>query len=95
MVPVSAPARCLTPPACAAGLAPRTPRRHARLPGLPSTKLGLASMTGALDDFGFEDYLGLPGDSPDPQPDLHSQMEARLGMGSGAVSTKPTARGVF
>lgn len=53
-------------------------------------------MTGALDDFGFEDYLGLPGDSPDPQPDLHSQMEARLGMGGGGpASTKPTARGVF
>ena len=59
------------------------PRRHERLPGLPSSKLGLEAMTGALEDFGFESYLGLPQDSEAPQPDLHSQMEQRLGMAGG------------
>ena len=66
-------------------------RRSERLPGLPSSKLHLASWTGALDDFCFEDYLGLPADSPAPQPDLHSVMEARLGV---APATKPMARGL-
>ncbi|PRW05823.1 Proteasome maturation isoform B [Chlorella sorokiniana] len=65
--------------------------RHERLPGLPSSKLGLEAMTGALEDFGFESYLGLPQDSEAPQPDLHSQMEQRLGMAGG---TKPMARGL-
>lgn len=66
-------------------------RRHERLPGLPSSKLGLEAMTGALEDFGFESYLNLPQDSEAPQPDLHSQMEQRLGMAGG---TKPMARGL-
>lgn len=37
--------------------------RVERLPGLPSSRLGLESMTGELDDFGFESYLGLPSES--------------------------------
>lgn len=65
--------------------------RMERLPGLPSSKLGLESMTGALEDFGFESYLNLPADSEVAPPDLHSQMEQRLGM---AASTKPMARGL-
>lgn len=62
-----------------------------RLPGLPSSKLGLEALTGTLEDFGFESYLGLPADSEVAPPDLHSQMEQRLGLAPG---TKPMARGL-
>lgn len=31
--------------------------RFQRPPGLPSSMLGLESLTGELDEFGFEDYL--------------------------------------
>lgn len=48
-------------------------------------------MSGALEEFSFEDYLGLPADAEVPPPDLHSAMEARLGM---APATKPMARGL-
>ena len=64
--------------------------RFERLPGLPSSKLGLEALTGALDEFGFESYLGQPQDSEVPAPDMHSQMEARLGLADG---TQPVARG--
>lgn len=67
--------------------------RFGRLPGAgPSSKLGLESLSGALDEFGFESYVGLPADSEVPPPDLHSQMEARLGL---AGATKPMARGIL
>jgi len=59
-----------------------------RLPGLPSSKLGLASLTGELDEFDFESYIGLPELSEVPPPGLHEQMESKLGMG-----TQPSARG--
>lgn len=63
-----------------------------RLPGsgLPSSKLGLESLTGELDEFSFESYLGMPGmqDSEDQPASMHHQMEQQLGMG-----TKPVARG--
>ncbi|KAL4427990.1 hypothetical protein ABPG75_002079 [Micractinium tetrahymenae] len=65
--------------------------RVERLPGLPSSKLGLEALTGGLEDFGFECYLGLPADSEAAPPDLHSQMEQRLGLAPG---TKPMARGL-
>lgn len=61
-----------------------------RLPGVPSSMLGLESITGALDEFGFESYLGLPQHSEVPEPDMHSQMEAKMGM-----DTKPMARGIM
>ncbi len=64
--------------------------RFHRLPGLPSSKLGLESLTGTLDEFSFESYLGLPEQSEVLPPDMHAQMEAQLGMG-----TKPQARGIF
>eukprot|EP00850_Spirogloea_muscicola_P006150 SM000029S10445 [mRNA] locus=s29:147298:148534:- [translate_table: standard] len=55
--------------------------RVRRLPGLPSSLLGLRSMTGELDDFGFEDYLDDPRESPSaPQIDVHHVMEVRLGL---------------
>lgn len=66
--------------------------KFGRLPGLPSSKLGLESLTGELDQFGFESYLGLPEFSEQLPVDMHSQMEQRLGMSS---STKPLARGMF
>lgn len=58
-------------------------------PGLHSSMLGLESLTGALDEYSFESYLGLPENSEDCPPDLHSRMEARLGLG-----TAPQARGL-
>ncbi|KIZ02979.1 hypothetical protein MNEG_4981 [Monoraphidium neglectum] len=67
--------------------------RFARLPGaLPSSKLGLESLTGALDEFGFESYLGQPSESETAPPDMHSQMETRLGL---AAVTKPLGRGII
>ncbi|KAF8055475.1 CYCB1-2 [Scenedesmus sp. PABB004] len=63
--------------------------KFGRLPGLPSSRLGLESLTGELDQFGFESYLGLPEDSTDAPVELHSQMEARLGM---AKATRPPSR---
>lgn len=66
--------------------------RFARLPGgVPSSHLGLESLTGSLDEFGFESYLGQPQDSEIAPPDLHSQMEVRLGL---APTTKPLSRGI-
>lgn len=66
--------------------------KFGRLPGLQSSKLGLESLTGELDQFAFESYLGLPEFSEQMPVDMHSQMEKRLGMES---STKPLARGLF
>jgi proteasome maturation protein len=64
--------------------------RVGRLPGLPSSQLGLQSMTGELDDFGFESYLGLPEHSENPGADLHSVMEAQLKAG-----TQPVTRAIL
>lgn len=70
--------------------------RFGRLPGpgVPaSSRLGLDSLTGALDTFSFESYLGLPFEPSEVQaPDMHSQMEARLGLGTDV--TKPVRRGI-
>lgn len=63
--------------------------RFQRLPGLPSSQLGLESLTGTLDDFGFESWIGLPQDAELPPVDLHSRMEAKLGL-----SDKPMTRGL-
>lgn len=63
--------------------------KFGRLPGLPSSRLGLESLTGELDQFGFESYLGLPEHAVEPPVELHSQMEARLGFAS---ATKPLNR---
>ncbi|KAK3271895.1 hypothetical protein CYMTET_19781 [Cymbomonas tetramitiformis] len=55
-----------------------------RLPGLSSSRIGLESLTGTLDTFGFESYLGLPQFSEEaPDLDLHHSMEARLSMTPG------------
>ena len=64
--------------------------RFQRLPGgLHSSKLGLESLTGALDEFTFESFLGQPEYSTDLPVDLHSQMEQALHLG-----TKPCTRGL-
>ncbi|BDA41886.1 probable proteasome maturation protein [Coccomyxa sp. Obi] len=52
-----------------------------RLPGMPSSHLGLQSLTGELDDFCFESYVGFAEDSETPGPDMHSLMEAKHKMG--------------
>lgn len=61
------------------------------MPGLPSSRLGLQSLTGELDEFGFQDFLSLPAESEALQTDLHSVMETQLGMAS---VTKPSKRGI-
>lgn len=63
--------------------------RFQRLPGLTSSRLGLESLTGALDEFSFESYVGLPEWDTRAPVDLHSQMEAKLNLG-----TKAVARGI-
>eukprot|EP00252_Welwitschia_mirabilis_P016903 TRINITY_DN37651_c0_g1_i1.p1 TRINITY_DN37651_c0_g1~~TRINITY_DN37651_c0_g1_i1.p1 ORF type:complete len:144 (+),score=34.49 TRINITY_DN37651_c0_g1_i1:232-663(+) len=53
---------------------------------LPSSMLGLESMTGALEEFGFEDYLNDPRDSETfVPPDMHHAMEVKLGLSKGPV----------
>lgn len=47
---------------------------------MPSSHLGLQSLTGELDDFGFESYIGFPGDNEIPGPDMHSLMEVKQKM---------------
>mmetsp|Transcript_16633 Transcript_16633/g.28062 ORF Transcript_16633/g.28062 Transcript_16633/m.28062 type:complete len:139 (-) Transcript_16633:515-931(-) len=55
--------------------------RIQRLPGLPSARIGLESLTGKLDQFEFESYLGLSENSEvAPCADLHAVMDARLGF---------------
>jgi len=82
-----APGRSPTPP--------RPPPSPARLPGAgpPSSNLGWASLSGALDDFGPDAYLGphslAPDSAPlDPGPDPHSAMEARLRLGTAPVARR-------
>jgi proteasome maturation protein len=64
--------------------------RFERLPGLPSSKLGLESLTGSLDDFTFDSFLGLPQDSEDVGAPLHAQMEAKL-----RLQTEVFTRGIM
>ena len=64
--------------------------RVGRLPGIPSSQLGLESYTGELDNFGVGSYIGFPGESEAPGRDMHSVMEAQLKMG-----TKPLKRNIF
>ena len=57
--------------------------KHRRLPGLPSSRFGSEIMSGDVDRFGFESYLDNPADRaemPRAGQDLHSVMEARLGL---------------
>ena len=64
--------------------------RVSRLPGLPSSHLGLQSMTGELDEFCFDSYLGLPEQSENAEADMHSVMEAQLKAG-----TQPVTRAIL
>ncbi|KAK3004119.1 hypothetical protein RJ639_020110, partial [Escallonia herrerae] len=51
---------------------------------ISSSMLGLEAMTGALEDFGFEDYLNDPRESETLRPaDMHHGMEVRLGLSKG------------
>lgn len=62
-----------------------------RLPGLSSSMAGLDSYTGALDEFGFEDYLGDPAVAEEgPQLGLHHAMEIRLGLSKGPQQATPS-----
>jgi hypothetical protein len=61
-----------------------------RLPGFPSSHLGLQSMSGELDEFGVESYLGSPEEAEIPGPDMHSVMEGKLNM-----KTPPVKRAII
>lgn len=63
--------------------------RVQRLPGMESSRLGLDSLTGRLDDFDFGDYLNMPAESEATPTDMHSMMEAQL-----KLATKPANRGI-
>jgi Proteasome maturation factor UMP1 len=52
--------------------------RVQRLPGIPSSRLGLDSLTGNLDDFSFGSYLNLPENSEVAPPDMHTVMEKKF-----------------
>ncbi|MEW5311235.1 MAG: hypothetical protein WDW38_002967 [Sanguina aurantia] len=64
--------------------------RFVRMPGMTSSKLGLEALTGTLDDFTFESYLGMPEMSESAPVEIHAQMEASLKMGM-----KPMARAIL
>lgn len=52
-----------------------------RLPGLPSSFLGLSALSRRDEKFDVEDYMGLPEDSPyEPEQGAHEIMEKRLGI---------------
>ncbi len=52
--------------------------RVQRLPGIPSSRLGLESLSGELDDFSFASYLGRT-EALEAEPrGIHAEMEARL-----------------
>nr|ACJ84581.1 unknown [Medicago truncatula] len=61
--------------------------RFQRPPGvIPSSMLGLETVTGTLDHFGFEDYLNDSRESETFRPlDMHHGMEVRLGLSKGPV----------
>uniref|UniRef100_A0A061SPY4 Proteasome maturation protein n=1 Tax=Tetraselmis sp. GSL018 TaxID=582737 RepID=A0A061SPY4_9CHLO len=52
-----------------------------RFHGLHSSRLGLDSLTGELDELTFEDFLGDPQNNEMQPPDMHSQFEAHFGTG--------------
>eukprot|EP00890_Picochlorum_soloecismus_P005008 jgi/Picsp_1/5508/NSC_02867-R1_protein len=51
-----------------------------RLPGLPSSKLGLESLTGELDEFSPESYIPSLDERLDVMCDQHLQMEQKMGL---------------
>uniref|UniRef100_A0A1J3F7E5 Cyclin-B1-2 n=1 Tax=Noccaea caerulescens TaxID=107243 RepID=A0A1J3F7E5_NOCCA len=54
---------------------------------IPSSMLGLEVYTGAIDNFGFEDYLNDPRESETLKPvDFHHAMEVRLGLSKAPAS---------
>eukprot|EP01018_Ginkgo_biloba_P025136 Gb_21697 [translate_table: standard] len=61
--------------------------RFQRPPGeLPSSMLGIESLTGALDEFAIEDYLNDPCESETLVPaDMHHGMEVHLGLSKGPI----------
>uniref|UniRef100_A0A1J3CDW9 Cyclin-B1-2 n=1 Tax=Noccaea caerulescens TaxID=107243 RepID=A0A1J3CDW9_NOCCA len=54
---------------------------------IPSSMVGLEVYTGAIDNFGFEDYLNDPRESETLKPvDFHHAMEVRLGLSKAPAS---------
>ena len=57
--------------------------KQLRLPGLPSSMLGLETVMGQDTDLDFSDYLNLPTDAPEAAVSsfqVHSAMEMKLGL---------------
>ena len=68
--------------------------KFTRLPGAThSSLLGLESLTGELDEFRYESYLGMPEFSILPPVGVHEQMEQKCGL-LGAAHDK-MARGLL
>ncbi|GMH33456.1 hypothetical protein BSKO_01290 [Bryopsis sp. KO-2023] len=64
--------------------------RNPRLGPFESSNISYDAYSGALGEFSFESYLGLPETSEVLPIDTHSQMEMKLGM-----QTEPCKRGFF
>mmetsp|Transcript_3854 Transcript_3854/g.13518 ORF Transcript_3854/g.13518 Transcript_3854/m.13518 type:complete len:149 (+) Transcript_3854:209-655(+) len=69
--------------------------RVGRLPGLPSSRLGLDAMTGRLDELDYSDTLGFPSERETSQVNLHVAMEHRLGLEGPKRAHQPGAANVL
>ena len=63
--------------------------RVQRLPGIDSSRLGLDSLSGRLDEFEVDSYMNRTTDSEAIRTGMHSVMEAQL-----SLQTKPASRGI-
>ena len=64
--------------------------KQRRLPGLPSSRLGLEILTGDVDRFGFDSYLDLPATDRTRQGSTRTR---RWRRGWGSISFRGTDRG--
>ena len=62
-----------------------------RLPGLPSSRVGLECLMGRDETIDFEDFLGLPQDSEQEPVDQRFQLEQRHGLMRNAGRCAPNA----
>merc|ERR1719231_954620 len=67
-----------------------------RLPGLPSSRLGLETILGRDEMIDYEDFLGAPNDSEVEPPDMRAALEKKYGilprspvMGPAAAAAAP------
>ena len=51
-----------------------------RLPGMPTSNLAAETILGRDETIDFEDYLGMPQDSPDAAVDMRALLEKKYGL---------------